>query len=127
MEDDGFEWLRDAMLKASDIRYGSLPPSINLSIGQMRNKIGDYIKADLEEYNEAEGHQYWTKCESPFHILGYTKEGLIAYYGVNYVDAMTHEELVSAITSFINEGDAELRATGKVLQNELSDLLSTKN
>jgi len=98
-----------------------------LSIGQMRNKIGDYIKADLEEYNEAEGHQYWTKCESPFHILGYTKEGLIAYYGVNYVDAMTYEELVSAITSFINEGDAELRATGKVLQNELSDLLSTKN
>ncbi len=117
-------WLTNMFRMRVDHNYGILPPSVGLSTEEMKRKIGEYSTEQLNQFNypHADGSEEWTICGTPFHILGYTKDGNVAFYGINYVGAMARQEMLDSIERFRREGDSQLRSISRHLEREMEAL-----
>lgn len=69
--------------RAVDIHHGCLPPGVPITIDELRRTLYRYSSDQLEKMNE--GNFGLTVCEAPYHILGFTSDAKVAYYGLNYV------------------------------------------
>lgn len=109
-------------------RHGSLPPALKLTAEELARRIGTYSSSDLERFNQEINEDMLATCEFPFHVLGFTSDNKVAYYGVNHIGAMPLDKLRTCLDKLIIEGaedkDKLIALTAKM---ELEAILAQNN
>ncbi|MEK6963755.1 MAG: hypothetical protein AABX70_04965 [Nanoarchaeota archaeon] len=118
------EWLENALSRAVDIRRGCPPPGT--SVDDLRARIGEMDSSELAALNPVPGENGPTTCESPYHILGITRDGKVAYYGLNHIGSAEPHALQDCLASMIQEGDRDCRSTASTALRELTELLYSR-
>jgi len=108
-------WFEDALRRVKDRTYGCLPPAMPMGVEELTRTIYMYHSRELSRFNPVMHEDMPTMCETPYHILGWTSNGLIAFYGLNYIGAMPLWEIRGAI-----QREDRIARTAK---RELVDLL----
>ena len=67
-------------------RSGSLPYGLESTVEQLKISIGNLTSDDVIRLNDFSDPEQ-TTCACPQHVLGYTTDGKIAYYGLNHIGA----------------------------------------
>jgi len=119
-------WYADALKRSGEIQNGCLPPKVGMSAQEFSKIIGNYTSAQLHSFNP-EVMDMLTECAVPYHILGFTKDHQVAYYGLNHVSAKPSNELLDILNEFLEDSSDRSKRTFIIAKSELVDLLSRTN
>ena len=123
MTNEPYSAMNDMIRISFEIEDGCLPPAVGMTPQEFRQLIGNYDSNELLRFNPEMGENMPTQCYFPYHIIGFTKDRKVAYYGVNYINAKPLDELTKVIYKSIASMGGKDLAIARIAAQELSDLL----
>ncbi len=110
------EWLKDALFRKARRETGCLPHLLNMGMEEARGLVAQLTAEEVNKLGKETTDIMQTNCEFPYGIIGRTKDGQLAYYGLNHMGAASLEDLQKNAGHMITEGaEASDRNSGRKL------------
>jgi hypothetical protein len=121
------DWYVDALKRRGEIVHGALPPGAEDIESKIATMTGDEVNALDASLRKREENRMATTGPPYQNIMGYTKDGHIAYFGLHTMGAKKPQDLLAKMDELIRTGDAELKAYAAEFKQKVECFLRLEN